>query len=76
MPPRHRYGGHEVCGIQVARSLTHLPETSPHIDHRHADPFKAAGRGTRWHPAVTAILESLGLFLPAFLAGSNDRNPG
>jgi hypothetical protein len=30
---------------------------------------------TRWHPADPAILKSLGLFLPAFLAGSNDRNP-
>ncbi len=25
--------------------------------------------------AIPAILKSLGLFLPAFLAGSNDRNP-
>ena len=31
--------------------------------------------GTSWRPDVPAIVKSLGLFLQAFLAGSNDRNP-
>jgi hypothetical protein len=37
MPPRRRYAGHEVSGIDgSAWSLNQLPETSSVIDHRHA----------------------------------------